>query len=551
MGSKPVITFVALLACACSAIGQEISFSQTVDKIVASESHVVANLQKYSPVVETYIQNMTPDKELGAVPKSDVYFLGRVRFTTNKLLYRSYMESPRFERRQFDRLMKMYSITYLAKGFAQMMVPDIDDFDQQHYEFHFIRREFLGELKCLVIDVSPRPKTGGGRFHGRIWVEDEGYNIVRVNGTYTTASRFKSYLHFDSWRTNMQPGVWLPTYVYSEETEKPMSLRRKLRFQAQTRIWGYALSNPEPQSEFSSVTVESPAIVDETLAGQDLSPVLARRAWQQQAADNVVDRLETAGLLAPHGEVDKILDTVIANIEITNHLDLQSAIRARVMLTVPLESFTIGRTIVLSRGLLDVLPDEASLAAVLAHEIAHVVLGHTAATRYAFADRMMFPNEKSFQAIRLNQSAANENAADQKALELLQNSPYADKLATAGLFLNAIDRQRKQLPNLLQAHVGNTLTIGDRVRTDALLARSPKFEPANVDQIAALPVGSRIKLDPWTDTVKMTNYPKVPLLSAKEKIPFEITPVYPFLTRLKAVDKPAPSQQSLTTPPHN
>jgi hypothetical protein len=45
-----------------------------------------------------------------------------------------------------------------------------------------------------------------------------------------------------------------------------------------------------------------------------------------------------------------------------------------VLLTTPLESFVVGRTIILSRGLLDVLPDEATLAAVLAHELAHIVL---------------------------------------------------------------------------------------------------------------------------------------------------------------------------------
>ena len=90
----------------------------------------------------------------------------------------------------------------------------------------------------------------------------------------------------------------------------------------------------------------------------------------------MVERLQVAGLMAPDGEVDRVLQTVANNLLVTNDLDLP-AVRCRVLLTTPLESFVVGRTIVLSRGLLDVLPDEATLAAVLAHELAHIVLHHS------------------------------------------------------------------------------------------------------------------------------------------------------------------------------
>ena len=92
-------------------------------------------------------------------------------------------------------------------------------------------------------------------------------------------------------------------------------------------------------------------------------------------------------MLARTGEVDNVLNTVINNLEITNNLDIQPEVRCRVLLTSPLESFTFGHTIFISRGMLDVLPDEASLAAVLAHELAHIVLGHPTDTTFAFKDR--------------------------------------------------------------------------------------------------------------------------------------------------------------------
>ena len=75
-----------------------------------------------------------------------------------------------------------------------------------------------------------------------------------------------------------------------------------------------------------------------------------------------IERLQKAGLIAPEGEVDHVLQTVVNNLIFTNNLNIEPAVRTRVLLTTPLEAFTIGHTIVVSRGLLDVLPDEATLS---------------------------------------------------------------------------------------------------------------------------------------------------------------------------------------------
>ena len=58
----------------------------------------------------------------------------------------------------------------------------------------------------------------------------------------------------------------------------------------------------------------------------------AQRNWDRQAEDNVVDRLERMGLIAPKGEVDKVLETVVNNLEVGNNLDIQPEIRCRVLL---------------------------------------------------------------------------------------------------------------------------------------------------------------------------------------------------------------------------
>ena len=137
-----------------------------------------------------------------------------------------------------------------------------------------------------------------------------------------------------------------------------------------------------------------------------------------------------------------MLETVLNNLIVTNHIALERPLRCRVLLTAPLETFTVGRTIVVSRGLIDVLPDEASLAAMLAHELGHVVLGHPLIdTKFAFADRLMVSDSELMKTLQFQHSAHEEAAVDEKVVELLQASPYKDRLEGAGLFLRVLQEQ--------------------------------------------------------------------------------------------------------------
>ena len=507
------------------------SFDQVVDRIVEREHFFVAQMRHMHPLVETYIQNMKSDKELGAVPVGDHYFLGRLDMS-NGTDDRTFSGRPGFGRRMLDSLTSVYALHFLPLGFAQMVMMD-DDFQKRYYTLTFVRREFLGETRCLVIDVQPKDSAGKGRFLGRIWVEDQDYNIVRFNGTYSPHASTSFYLHFDSWRLNMRPGVWLPAYVYSEESDMKYRMTQGLHFKAQTRLWGYDIKNLGRNDEFTSIQVDAPQTVkDQSETGQDATPVEAERMWQRQAEDNAVERLQKIGLLAPSGDVDKVLTTVVNNLIVTNNLDIQPEVRARVLLTAPLESFTIGHTIVVSRGLLDVLPDEASLAMVLARELAHIALGHQLDTRYAFNDRMFFADEDTFSNFTFRRSRADEDEADKRALELLASSPYKDKLGNAGLFLKALQDRAPDLKNLIRARLGDGMVTGKTLRMSALLNSAPQLDERKKDQIAALPLGGRIKVDPWTSQASLAKTKPVALLSAREKMPFEVTPVFPYITRI-------------------
>ena len=518
-------------------------FDQVIDRTVEREHFFMAQMKQLHPLVETYLQNLKQDREIAAaVPSSDVYFLGRLDMSegTGDRAFRS-PSNEGLGRRALSKLNDMYSMKFLPLGFAQMVVLD-QDFQRKFYDFNFVRREFLGEVRCIVIDVAPKKNAGKGRFLGRMWIEDQDYNIVRFNGTYSPHPRSSYYLHFDSWRQNLRPGVWLPSLIYSEESDLKYRLGQSLHYKAQTRLWGYSLRDLRRNSEFTDITVDSPqSVQDQSQKSQDATPIEAQRAWERQAENNVIDRLQQIGLIAPEGEIDKVLQTVVNNMMVTNNLDIPD-VKCRVLMTTPLESFTIGHTIVVSRGMIDVLPDEASLAMILTHELAHIILGHRLDTKLAFNDRMFFPDERTFERMDFARDHGEEEAADKKAVELLNNSPYKDKLSNAGLFLKAVQARAPALKNLIRAHLGDSLLNGGATRMSSLMTASPQFDPKKADQVAALPLGGRVKVDPWNDQLELIKTKPVAITAASEKMPFEVTPFFPFLTRLNtaAPEKAAP-----------
>ncbi len=510
------------------------TMDQVVTLFIEREHALIKMLSTRTPIVETYLQDLASDAVLGPVPSADHYFLGRMDMGES-VERKDYLkdENIGMKTRLMGGFQRLFKVQYQPLGFSWMVYADHTDFDREHYGFTYVRREFLGEVRCLVFDVTPKKDAGRGRFLGRIWVEDQGFNIVRLNGTYAPAPRNAIFFHMDSWRLNLIPGYWVPSYIYSEEGDFSAGVKNKEAFKAQTRIWGYDLKKGGKDDELTQIRVDS--VTDESASSGDASPLQAERVWQQQAEDNVVDRLTNGGLLAPAGEVDRILQTVVNNLEVTNNIDLPRPVRTRVLLTAPLETFSVGNTIVISRGLVDVLPDEASLAAVLAHELAHIVLGHNLGSKFAFNDRMLFNDSSTYQNLGFKHIPEEEQAADKKAIELLKNSPYAQKLDSVGLFLKALQLRAPQLSALLTTHLGNPLAEnGTVIRLSALALQGPALDNAKLDQIAALPLGGRVKINPWDDKAEMVKTAPVAITSARDKMPFEVTPFFPRLARYGA-----------------
>ncbi len=213
---------------------------------------------------------------------------------------------------------------------------------------------------------------------------------------------------------------------------------------AQTHFWGYSLKLPTRDSENVSVKVEDAE--DKSDDSQDMSPLQASREWVTQAENNVIDRLVEAGLVAPltpNGFETTVLEQIVTNLAVPNNLALSSPIHCRVLLTDTIETTTVGNTILVSKGLIDTMPrNEATIASVIAMEVAHITLGHHIDTRYAFNDRLLFPDESTFQRIDMYHTDHDNEEASKKGSAVSAGLDVQGSAADGGLVLGTAGRPR-------------------------------------------------------------------------------------------------------------
>jgi protein involved in polysaccharide export with SLBB domain len=360
-------------------------------------------------------------------------------------------------------------------------------------------------------------------------------DILYVQGPAPKSARAERYFHFDSWRVNAGGALWVPAQIYVEEEASPQlgKARATPHFKAQTRIWDYAAAPSRKMDELTSILIDNESGLTDQNAPKDVSPLESQRSWERQAEENLLARLEKGGFLAPPGAVDEVLNTVVNNLIVSAKLNVEA--HCRVLLTTPFETFAIGRTIVISRGLIDVLPDESSLALALASELAHIALGQRTPTQFAFNNQTMLSDFDLLQRFHFERPAAEMLAASQKTIAIMHDSPYQNT-ANAGLFLKALNSYQAALPRLLQATLGDQVADPEALaRLAAIAASAPPLEEDKLEQIAALPLGSRVKVNPWSNQVDLVKTRPLALLAPREKMPFEVTPFVLYLTRSEAV----------------
>lgn len=514
-----------------------------IDKAIVREKETIKVISDRRPLVEVTLQEMKPDVALQQIPRADEHFVQRVHFskmvgeedydiktTAKKGIIKSTLG-------KITNVQSVFKYHFNGPGFTRMIVMDSTKFDRQHYDFLFVRRDFLGSVRVSIFDVTPKSKLKAGYFFGRIYIEEQGGNVVRFNGTQSGDRTDAHNMHFDSWRTNVQPNLWLPTAFYVEETQA-LDHEHSVATKAVGRVWGYVLKIAPSDAENTSIEVMDSSVQDVSQDAQDVSPLGAQRAWVQQAEDNVIERLFEAGLLDAPSDFDKICSDIANNIVIENKIDTSSPLKCRTLLTSPLESLAIGNTVLLSKGLIDTLavnnPTDptaglTNLATFISFEVAHIVLAHRIDTKYAFNDRLLFPDEAAFQRIPMGHTAQDNEAAAKKAMDLLNGSEFSTKLNYPGLYLQQLAMRVKSMPHLTEAIIGDPL-IKDEKNYDfwmgALLSKGGKLDMKDLSQNAAMPLSSFLKTDPWTDQVQRLNARYEPLLNERDKMPFEVTPVY-------------------------
>ena len=536
-----------------------------IDKAIIREAAVIKALKDRQPLVETYIQNMRPDPAMIQVPEADAHYLTRINFG-KEITQTSYAEgkhdSTDGKTGKLDGLKHAFSglsgltktlhLSYDEGGFVRMVVidsngPNSDGFDRLHYNFYFVRNDFLGTVPTVVFDVEP-VKRSAGRFFGRIWVERNGGNIVRYNGDLAGEDKDRAeYYHFDSWRTNVQDDLWLPTASYIEETD-PKSPAHVLKFKAVNHIWGYSLKVPNKDADQTSLEVEG--AIDTSQQAPDVSPLQAQREWVQQAEDNVIDRLYTAGLIDAPSDFDKTLSDLANNILAYNQIPTSRPLKVRILLTTPLESLAIGNTILISKSLIDTtaIPSAdgaqqaGNLNALLAFQVAHIILGHRIDTKYAFSDRLLFPSQAAFQKLPMHHTDADNMEAAKKAIDLLSVKDLADGQQYFALYLQQLQARERGLQQLTKPQIGDSLLKPDgSFWMQAIISKGPKLDNNDLKQQGATPLGQYLRYDPWTDQVIQLHTTYEPLLSSRDKIPFEITPVYLRLAYWQPSAAPTPA----------
>jgi hypothetical protein len=218
-------------------------------------------------------------------------------------------------------------------------------------------------------------------------------------------------------------------------------------------------------------------------------------------------------------------------------------VHTRVLLTDTVEATTVGNTILISKGLIDTLPSEEAIASVVSMELAHIMMGHHIDTRYAFNDRLMFPDEATFQRIDMYHTDHDNTEAAKRAMEYLGNSMYKDKLPSAGLYYAQLVDREKELKALNTPRLGDSLLKADGTPwLSDLQKMAPKLNWDDLTQRPALPLGSWLKTDPWDDRVHQLNAKIYAYMNPRDKMPLEVTPIFFKLQRYDAsrLTPPAP-----------
>lgn len=137
------------------------------------------------------------------------------------------------------------------------------------YDFRYVGREKIDELNLYVFDVSPKVlpdarKTKERFFQGRVWVEDQDFQIVKTKGKGLPETKKNKFPTVETYREQIDGRYWFPTYSYADdellyESGETLHVRMQVRYsdfvKASAKVKIIEIENPDaPTKETKPVT---------------------------------------------------------------------------------------------------------------------------------------------------------------------------------------------------------------------------------------------------------------------------------------------------------
>jgi len=214
-----------------------------IDRVITNENRGNQQIKQYSPLVETYIQNLKPDKELGYTPAGDKYFLGRADFSKGVALVS--LRTPTAGKKIFGSIGNFFSFATAIPA-RRLPANDLHRHERLRQAALQVRLRAPGISRRSALPGVRRDaadKSGKGRFLGRIWVEDQDFNIVRLTARTAAAGTPAGIFTSTAGAPTCSPGFGCRRLCTAKSGICITHWPRNWDFKAQTRLWGYNLGH--------------------------------------------------------------------------------------------------------------------------------------------------------------------------------------------------------------------------------------------------------------------------------------------------------------------
>jgi hypothetical protein len=194
---------------------------------------VVAGRQSSGePSVEEIIRRFAAAESENKIARNNYTFTQDIEFLT---LGEGGSITGRFKRVSdivFDNLGNRFEkITHFPVSTAKLIISqeDMQDIagvqpfalaveDLPKYQVTYVGKERIDELNTYTFDVKPKKIVKGERYlEGRIWVDDQDFQIVKVAGQAVPEVGEQKFPRFETYRENIDGRYWFPTYTYADD----------------------------------------------------------------------------------------------------------------------------------------------------------------------------------------------------------------------------------------------------------------------------------------------------------------------------------------------